>query len=293
MIMLEVAMKRKFLGRKIALICLSLIAMFFSVSHHAEAVVFGEPDGEAHPQVGVLLFVQNGIGFFSCTGTLLSPTVMLTAGHCVEGSNNQTNDVTYVRFTENALEGIEGYTDLQKWLDEKWIRAEEVIPHPEYDNYNDFPNTFDVGLVRLPSSQAVYPTVYGILPTEGFLETVKKDKNKENRFTVVGYGLQGLINPFYQDDFARYQAATRLVELNSYFNGPGSSAKFTSNPGHVRGGTCFGDSGGPIFYQDTPIITAIVSFGMTPCIGVSYQYRIDTDTALNFITPYLMPESSR
>jgi secreted trypsin-like serine protease len=77
----------------------------------------------------------------------------------------------------------------------------------------------------------------------------------------------------------------RLIEINSYFNGPGSSAKFTNNPGrgNGKGGTCFGDSGGPIFYQNTPIIGAIVSFGITPCIGVDYQYRIDTPTALDFI----------
>ena len=79
----------------------------------------------------------------------------------------------------------------------------------------------------------------------------------------------------------------RLIELKSTTNGPGSSAKFTNNPGGGGGGTCFGDSGGPVFYQDTPIIGAIVSFGNTPCIGVDYQFRIDTDIALDFIRPYL------
>lgn len=74
---------------------------------------------------------------------------------------------------------------------------------------------------------------------------------------------------------------------NSTTNGPGSSAKFTNNPGGNGGGTCFGDSGGPVFYQDTPIIGAIVSFGNTPCIGVDYQFRIDTAIALDFIRPYL------
>ena len=69
----------------------------------AQAITFGQPDGAAHPHVGTLLFVQNGEGYFSCTGTLLSPTVMLTAGHCVEGGGVE-NSVTYVRFAEHALE---------------------------------------------------------------------------------------------------------------------------------------------------------------------------------------------
>ncbi len=252
---------------------------------NAGAITFGEPDDDAHPHVGTLLFVQNGVGFFACSGTLLSPTVMLTAGHCTEEAGN-VNDVTYVRFEEEALAGIDDYPTLQDWLDAEWILADAVVPHPQYDDYSEFPQTFDVGLVIL--SEPVYVNTYGMLPQEGLLEQVKAAKgNSTNWWTAVGFGAQGILNPFAQDDFARFRTTARLIELNSFFNGPGSSAKFTNNPGGGTGGTCFGDSGGPIFYQDTPIIGAIVSFGITPCIGVDYQFRIDTPTALDFINDYL------
>ncbi len=79
--------------------------LLFGVVGYVGAITFGEPDGDNHPHVGTLLFVQNGVGFFSCTGTLLSPKVMLTAGHCTEEFGN-TNDITYVRFDEDAFEGI-------------------------------------------------------------------------------------------------------------------------------------------------------------------------------------------
>lgn len=248
----------------------------------AGAITFGEPDGDAHPYVGTLLFVQNGVGYYSCSGTLLSPTVMLTAGHCVEEYGN-ANDVTYVRFAENALEGLDSYRSVDQWLKKEWIRAKEVIPHPRYDDYAEFPLTYDVGLVIL--SKPVHLDEYGTLPKEGFLETLG---SKDDRFTVVGYGMQGVINPFYQDDYARYVAHVSLVELNSTFAG-GASAKFTNSPGggNGSGGTCFGDSGGPVFHGDTRTVGAIVSWGITPCIGVDYQFRMDTATALDFVEQHL------
>ena len=84
-------------------------------------------------------------------------------------------------------------------------------------------------------------------------------------------------------DYARYKTTVRFVEIKSSYTGPGSSAKFTNNPGGGKGGTCFGDSGGPVFLRDTAIIAAVVSFGITPCIGVDYQFRIDTPSVLDFI----------
>jgi secreted trypsin-like serine protease len=69
------------------------------------------------------------------------------------------------------------------------------------------------------------------------------------------------------------------------YNGPG----FTNNPGqgHGSGGTCFGDSGGPLFHGESSVVGAIVSWGITPCIGVDYQFRIDTAVAQDFIGMYL------
>jgi hypothetical protein len=268
------------LGSMRRIISAALVTLAGLGAGTAQAITFGQPDGNAHPHVGTLLFVQNGVGFFSCTGTLLSPTVMLTAGHCVEGGGVE-NEVTYVRFTEKALEDREDYPSLQAWLDAEWILASDVIPHPQFDDFAEFPSTFDVGLVIL--SEPVLLGTYGVLPSEGFLAQVKAGKQRDNWWTAVGYGAQGILNPFESDEFARYRTTARLIELNSTNNGPGSSAKFTNNPGGGKGGTCFGDSGGPIFYQDTPIIGAVVSFGITPCIGVDYQFRIDTATSLDFI----------
>src|ERR1700752_3813531 len=109
-------------------------------------------------------------------------------------------------------------------------------PHPNYDDFSQFPATFDVGIIVLDTP--VQMPTYGALPPLGFLQTIKKAK--DDRFTVVGYGLQGVIPAFASDIWERYVGTVKLSEVKSAYNG-GYSAKFTNNAG-VGGGTCFGDS---------------------------------------------------
>jgi hypothetical protein len=244
-------------------------------------ITFGAPDAR-HPYVGALIF-QSGGDFYSCTGTLISPTVMVTAGHCVQ-SNGQTNTVTYARFDQNALAGRSDYTTLQAWLDAKWVRADSVVAHPLFDDFKAFPNTYDVGIVIL--SKPLMLSQYGVLPAIGLLESISRSPKADRLFTAVGYGLQGQIKPFYSDVFARFSGTTMLIEAHSTRAGDGQSAKFSNNPG-IGGGTCYGDSGGPIFYGTTNIIGATTSFGFTPCIGNDFNFRLDTKTAQDFIKHYL------
>ena len=52
----------------------------------AQAITYGEPDGNGHPNVGGLVSPEqysDGTWIY-CSGTLISPTVFLTAAHCAE-----------------------------------------------------------------------------------------------------------------------------------------------------------------------------------------------------------------
>jgi secreted trypsin-like serine protease len=260
------------LSRFLAAIVLSCAAI------PATAVTFGQPDGNAHPFVGNILF-ERPDGYFSCTGTLLSSSVMLTAGHCTEESG-VANVRTWVKFTPdiNINSGCSTRKCLNKFLDDPkngWVQA-TAYPHPNYDDFNQFPATYDVGILVLATPVSM--ATYGTLPPIGFLTTIK---GTNNSFTVVGYGLQGILRPFASDDWTRYVGTVKLAETQSFSNG-GQSAKFTNNPG-TDGGSCFGDSGGPVFYQNTTMIVAVVSWGITPCIGADYQFRTDIPTTQDFV----------
>jgi len=277
--------------KKYTIAFILVLIVGLAIATTAGAITWGEPDGGEHPHVGTLLFVQNGVGFYSCTGTMIAPRVMLTAGHCVSEFGN-INDFTVVRFDDDALAGIGDYGSLGAWFAAEWLAVETVIPHPLYADYAEFPYTYDIGVVILaepfiPLDGEDNP-VFGTLPELGFLDGLKgKDKND---FLSVGYGLQGTLPPFYQDDYEKYQGHVRLLELNSIFNAGGAaSARFSNNPG-IGGGTCYGDSGGPTFFQDTTMVVAVTSYGWAKngnCVGNDFNYRTDTPDAMDFLNDVL------
>ena len=277
--------------KKYSIAFVLVLIVGLAIASTAGAITWGEPDSGEHPHVGTLLFIQNGVGFYSCTGTMIAPRVMLTAGHCVSEAGN-LNDFTVVRFDDDAFAGIGDYGNLGEWLAAEWLAVETVIPHPMWADYAQFPYTYDIGVVILAEPYVPLDgdgnPVFGTLPELGFLEGLKgKDKNE---FMSVGYGMQGTLPPFYQDDYQKYQGHVRLLELTSIFNAKGvASARFSNNPG-IGGGTCYGDSGGPTFFQDTTMVVAVTSYGWAKngnCVGNDFNYRTDTPDAMDFLNDVL------
>jgi hypothetical protein len=256
----------------------------------------GQPDDGEHPFVGMLLFRQPD-GIFGCSGTLLSPTVMLTAAHCTE-NGGVANSATWVQMDEVVdLAAIinrdrDVYPTPDDFLNDPangWIRG-TATPHPQFADGAGFPNTHDVGVVRL--STGVTLGQYGRLPTLGQFEFLRRAKGstQDRRFEVVGYGLQRLVpKKDAQADTQRYKGDTTLTGSESALT-DGFNFKFTNSPGTGTGGsgTCFGDSGGPAFWDETNTVAAITSFGITPhCTGVDFSYRADIAETLSFVTPFL------
>jgi len=163
---------------------------------------------------------------------------------------------------------------------DEWIRA-TAYPHPEYDDAAFFEH--DLGVLVL--SEPVVLDEYGQLPTLGLLDELYAE-NKHQPYTAVGYGLEGSGPKTSFGGDTRRRAELQLVNLNGVLGaGKGTSAKFSSNAN--TGGTCFGDSGGPIFVDDTTTLVAVVSFGTsTTCSGTSGAYRLDQADDLAFLATF-------
>lgn len=243
------------------------------------AVTDGELDGNGHPYVG-LMVAQTAAGapLWRCSGTLLSPTVFLTAGHCTEAPAAHVE----IWFDADVESGIpaNGYPfngDV----------GGTPYTHPDYN-----PNAFffrDVGVVVL--DEPVVMDEYGTLPALNQLDALKTKRGQQNQmFTAVGYGLQESFPDAaaWQENNVRVRmvAHPHLIQINV----PGFTGDFSlllSN-NHSTGGTCFGDSGGPNFLGDSNVVAGVTSFGINGnCAGTGGVFRMDRSWSLNWVNSFL------
>jgi secreted trypsin-like serine protease len=232
----------------------------------AGAITNGRPDGDAHPQVGALLAQQafpDGT-WAECSGTLIAPTVFLTAEHCDEGVSRVevTFDSSYVYPTGDTRWGT--------WHGD-----------PDYGKEQNDPN--DLAVVVL--DEAVTGIAPAQLPAAGSLDDLPKDQ----RFTSVGYGAQlvtsGPGGKTYHYADIRDRAVGTLNAVDPAW------LRISENPATGDGGTCYGDSGGPNFLgagsSETDIIAGTTITGDTPCRSTNVDYRLDTVSARSFLGRYV------
>lgn len=240
----------------------------------ASAITDGDLDGTGHPYVGLMVAQDaDGNPLWRCSGTLLSSTIFLTAGHCTETPAAHIE----IWFDADVESGIpaNGYP---------FVGDVGGTPHthPQYNPAAFF--LYDLGVVVLDSP--IVMAEYGRLPTLNVLDTLARQRGRKDvTFTAVGYGLQA-INPVHVESLRiRMVAHPKLIQINV----PGSTGDFSlllSN-NHSTGGTCFGDSGGPNFSGNTNVIAGVTSFGRNGnCAGTGGVYRVDRVDDLNWLATF-------
>jgi hypothetical protein len=257
----------------------------------ATAITGGEPDGNRHPNVAMIVFYQPD-GRFRCSATLASPTVLVTAAHCTDGVRGKTI-VTFdtvaptvtPRAADDPGDGTSqtGYTSAPAgWL------AGTPHAHPLWDGELQLNDLHDVGVVVLDEPYtAATPAV---LPPAGYLDQLSRGNGGLNKqvFTVVGYGV------FFDKPEAGPQKPTAVADRTRRFtdavgqNVSSQVLKLAENAKDARagGGTCFGDSGGPVFHNG--LLVGDTSFGASQfCRSVGGYYRLDTADARSFLDDFV------
>jgi hypothetical protein len=276
--------------RKAVVLLAVLLGMLAATALPAGAVTGNYVPDDEHPFVGLVVFYdENGEFLHRCSGSLLTPTVFLTAGHCTDGATTARvyfqQDAGANYDPETEVDPTTGYPEYcaEGTLGTLCATSDELYNYG-FEDFAGFPDTHDVGLVIL--DQPISMPEYGQLAAPGSLDGLATERGlQEVTFTISGYGLSKT-NPVFVESYrSRLMAETKLVNLRSALN-DGFNLQLSANPGGGRGGTCFGDSGGPIFYGgfESNTIVGVNSFVLNGnCRGVAYAYRTDTQAVLDWI----------
>jgi hypothetical protein len=268
--------------RKIGLFLVVIVLMFISIIA-VYAVTNGEPDNGEHPYVGLMVADDaEGNPLWRCSGTLLTETVFLTAGHCTEPPAAKAT----IWFAED-VEKTPDFGTPAGYPYEGDVDG-TTYTHPDYNPAAFF--LFDLGVVVLDEP---YPmSEYAQLPELGVLDGIRGPAKKA-ALLAVGYGLQE-INPNRETaDRIRLKAPLDLINTKGVFGVPrGTSIKVSGSgvggDSSASGGTCFGDSGGPQFLAGTNVVAAVTSFGLNGnCAGTGGGYRVDQQDDLDWLATFL------
>jgi len=267
---------------------LGIVAMVLVLTPATLAIVYGfiEQNNEfSNAGAFVVQRQSDGRIFPICSGTLIAPTVFLTAAHCTAFFTDVLAPLGFTAFVSlDSPIPFGSQTDLKKT---KLIALTDIVTNPNFNPSQS--DSGDIGVLILPtrSTRGITPAA---LPTLELLDQLAAQDGFHGAiFTAVGYGVQNRVVgggvPFFTDA----NPVPRMFAFSS-FN--------ALNPGYLRlsqntstgdGGTCFGDSGGPNFFdvdgRRTLVATTVT--GDAVCRATNVVYRLDTAAAREFLGQFV------
>jgi hypothetical protein len=258
--------------RKILVLFLILLVALLIVIP-AQAITFGQLDGDLHPNVGALIWDHPVYGKdIVCSGTLIAPNVFLTAAHCVNWMPSAGVNPDEVWVTFDSVPDAETSTFYPGTY------------HVNPNAWHDSSDAEDIAVVVL--DEPITDITPAVLPPAGLLDQMKDDHAlKEQHFVTVGYGTvredkTGGPHPLYWEGARRFAVQSYNALTKGWL-------KLSMNPATGDGGTCYGDSGGPHFLGDSNMVVSLTVTGDAWCRATDVTYRLDIESARSYLAPFV------
>lgn len=254
----------------------------------AAGITYGQEDGDDHPNVGAMLLVRERTDSMTgetvttirrdCSGALVDDHLFLTAGHCVAWMDGLANPPkVYVTFKEKPP-----LSDPEAMEEEELMIAVDSMSHAGFAGFDtEDGDARDLGLLVLADAPDIEPAR---LVAAGALDRMSRHERDALLFTSVGYGAvrEGDGAPTFIRMAERRRAGGRLLALTRNW------LTISQNPALGDGGTCYGDSGGPIFttIAGEYVVTAVTSTGDAMCQATNKAYRVDSPVGQDYLHNY-------
>jgi hypothetical protein len=239
--------------RKLLLTCAAAVVAL--VAAQPVKAVNGPLDGNAHPNVGVMLVLDPaGDALEFCGGVLISPTVFLTNSNCPGA----------VAFAQSiGGRAVITFEPVLPWPPEgsAFRSVEAGYVHPDANPTKDT-DLYGIAVLSGPV-RGITPAR---LPTLDQLASI----GKGDALTIVGYG-----------DNSRRSASVAIGRID-----PSMITLLNNANATGQGGAC-GDGGSPYFLPNSNVVVGVADGETGRCASISWAFRTDIDAARSFVDDFV------